>query len=158
MCSLLWEKQNGNYKIINLLTNCTNIGTIKSNNSIKLRKIEYMKFIKIIPIYFYKEVSGNEPVRKWLKELSVQERKIIGKDIRRVQIDWPVGSPLVKSLGSKIWEVRSSLDNRIARILFIFEDSTIILLHGFIKKTQKTPTADIDVAKQRAKNLENNGG
>ncbi len=112
-----------------------------------------MQFMKIIPVDFYKEESGNEPVRKWLKSLSIEDRRIIGKDIRIVQLDWPVGSPLVKPLGSAIWEIRSDLDNRISRILFIFHNSTIILLHGFIKKTQKTPQQDIELAKKRMKNI-----
>ncbi|MFA6065726.1 MAG: type II toxin-antitoxin system RelE/ParE family toxin [Candidatus Babeliaceae bacterium] len=112
-----------------------------------------MEFIKTIPVYFYQEESGNEPVREWLHELSSADRKIIGKDIRIVQIDWPIGSPLVKSLGAGLWEIRSKLDNRIARILFVFHDSSIILLHGFIKKTQKTPQQEITLAKKRAKKL-----
>ena len=60
---------------------------------------------------------------------------------------------MVKSLGKGLWEVRSRLDNRIARVLFVFSDSTIILLHGFIKKTQKTPKQEIELAKKRAKNV-----
>lgn len=112
-----------------------------------------MEFIKIIPVLFYREISGKEPVREWLFELEDKDRKIIGKDIRIIQIDWPIGSPLVKSLGAGLWEVRSNLDNRIARILFIFKDNTIILLHGFIKKSQKAPQAEINLARKRAKNI-----
>lgn len=112
-----------------------------------------MEFVKTIPVRFYQEESGNEPVRDWLHRLSVNDRKIIGRDIRIVQIDWPIEGTLVKSLGGGLWEVRSRLDNRIARIFFIFVDSTIILLHGFIKKTQKTPTREIELAKKRAQNL-----
>ncbi len=113
-----------------------------------------MIFIKTIPVRFYQEKSGNEPVRDWLHELSAKDRKIIGRDIRIVQLDWPVDGTLVKSLGKGLWEIRSRLDNRIARILFIFIDGTIILLHGFIKKTQKTPRAEIDLAIKRGKKLE----
>lgn len=112
-----------------------------------------MEFVKTIPVYFYKEVSGNEPVRFWLHELSDDDRKIIGRDIRIIQLSWPIGSPLVKSLGDKLWEVRSKLDNRIARVLFVFDDGVIVLLHGFIKKTQKTPLQEIDLARKRAKTL-----
>lgn len=112
-----------------------------------------MEFIKVIPVIFYQEESGNEPVRDWLLNLSNEDRKIIGRDIRIVQIDWPIGSPLVKPLGNKLWEIRSDLDNRISRVLFVFDDGTIVLLHGFIKKTQKTPQHEIDLAKKRAKKL-----
>jgi len=60
---------------------------------------------------------------------------------------------LVKNLGSGLWEVRSTLPNGIARVIFVMRESQMILIHGFIKKTQKTPLQDIDVAKRRAKNL-----
>jgi phage-related protein len=109
--------------------------------------------IKIIPVSFYEEESGNEPVRKWLRELSKEDRKIIGLDIRIVQIDWPVGSPLVKPLGNGLWEIRSRLDNRISRVLFVFDEGSIILLHAFIKKTEKTPSQDIALARKRASKL-----
>lgn len=112
-----------------------------------------MEFIKTIPVSFYEEESGNEPVRAWLRELSSDDRKIIGRDIRIVQLDWPIGSPLVKPLGNGLWEIRSKLDNRISRILFVFHDGTIVLLHAFIKKTQKTPSQEIELARKRAKKL-----
>ncbi len=112
-----------------------------------------MEFVKTISVCFYKEASGNEPVRSWLYELSDEDRKIIGRDIRVLQISWPIGCPLVKSLGDKLWEVRSKLDNRIARILFVFDDGMIVLLHGFIKKTEKTPVQEIELARKRAKTL-----
>jgi phage-related protein len=108
---------------------------------------------KIIPVRFYKEESGREPVRLWLLELSSEDRKIIGKNIRTLQIDWPINSSLIKSLGGGLWEIRSSLDNRISRILFVIKDGTIILLHGFIKKTQKTPIDALELAKKRLKKL-----
>lgn len=112
-----------------------------------------MEFLKTIPVYFFKETSGNEPVRQWLSELSSRDRKSIGRDIRIVQLDWPVGSPLIKSLGNKLWEIRSSLDDRIARTIFIFKDGSIILLHGFIKKSQKTPLKELELAQKRARKI-----
>ena len=98
---------------------------------------------------FFKTESGNEPVREWLKGLRKEEKKIIGEDILTVQYAWPIGKPLVGSLGDRIWEVRSSLKGRIARTLFIMRDEEIILLHGFIKKDQKTPKSELDLAKKR---------
>lgn len=112
-----------------------------------------MEFIKAIPVRFYQEDSGNEPVREWLNELSKNDKRVIGRDIRIVQIDWPVEGVLVKPLGSGLWEIRSKLENRIARILFVFLGGEIILLHAFIKKTQKTPVQEIDLARKRAKKL-----
>lgn len=119
----------------------------------KATRISSMEFIKAIPVRFYQEDSGNEPVREWLNELPKNDKKVIGRDIRIVQIDWPVEGVLVKPLGSGLWEIRSKLENRIARILFVFSDGTIILLHAFIKKTQKTPVQEIDLARKRAKKL-----
>ena len=96
-----------------------------------------MEFIKTIPVSFYQENSGNEPVREWLRELPTKDKKIIGRDIRIVQIDWPVEGSLVKPLGSGLWEIRSRLDNRIARVLFVFSNGEIVLLNGFIKRHRK---------------------
>jgi phage-related protein len=88
-----------------------------------------------------------------LKGLSAQDRKTIGEDIKTVQFGWPLGMPLVGHLESDIWQVRIKLDNRIARVLFVMDKHTMILLHGFIKKSQKTPKPEIYLAKQRLKAL-----
>jgi phage-related protein len=90
-------------------------------------------------------------VREWLKELSKDDCKIIGTDILTVQYAWPVGKPLVDNLGDGIWEVRSRLDNRIARTLFALVNQEIVLLHGFIKKSQRTPADELELAKKRKK-------
>jgi phage-related protein len=73
------------------------------------------------------------------------------EDIAYVQFKWPIGKPKVDYLRDSIWEVRSRLENRIARVLFAVEESQMILLHGFIKKTQQTPNSDIDLAIKRLK-------
>jgi phage-related protein len=90
-------------------------------------------------------------VREWLKEeLSAEDRKVIGEDIKYVQTQWPVGKPTCGAMGGGLWEVRSDLhDGRIARVLFCFHDDTIVLLHGFEKKTQKTPSKDLQIARDR---------
>jgi phage-related protein len=77
----------------------------------------------------------------------------VGTDILKVQYCWPIGRPLVGSLGGGLWEVRSRLDERIARVLFCVRGSSMILLHGFIKKTQKTPVQDLELARVRLKQL-----
>src|SRR3954469_2276574 len=92
---------------------------------------------------FFKTATGNEPVREWLKALPKEERKAVGTDILSVQYAWPVGKPLVDNLGDGIWEIRSRLPNRIARTLFVMVDEEIVLLHGFIKKQQKTPQDEL---------------
>jgi len=88
-------------------------------------------------------------VREWLKGLPAEERKAVGEDLMTVQFRWPLGMPLVGSLGDGIWEVRSRLPTRIARTLFFVHEEEIILLHGFIKKTQQTPKEDKALALKR---------
>lgn len=106
---------------------------------------------------FFATGAGNEPVREWLKSLPVEERKQIGSDILAVQWAWPVGKPLVDSLGGGLWEIRSSLGNRIARTFFIIENQEIILLHGLVKKTRTAPKQEIELArKRRAEYLKSN--
>lgn len=91
-------------------------------------------------------------MREWLKELEAEDRKIIGTDIKDVEYAWPIGMPLVRFLGKDLWEVRSSLvRGRIARVIFCIEGGRLVLLHGFVKKTQKTPKAEIDLALLRKK-------
>jgi len=104
-----------------------------------------------LAVVFFRTGTGNEPVREWLRELPKEDRKTIGADILTVQYAWPVGKPLVDSLGEGIWEVRSRLSNRIARTLFALIDEEIVVLHGFRKKTQQAPKQDLALAKKRKK-------
>lgn len=98
---------------------------------------------------FFRTQAGNEPVREWLRDLPLPEKKIIGADLLAVQWKWPIGKPLVDSMGSGLWEVRSSLGDRIARVFFIVVDEEIILLHGIIKKTRTAPRQELDTARKR---------
>lgn len=108
--------------------------------------------LKRLPAHFYRSDSGREPVREWLKGLELEDRKVIGEDVRDVEFSWPIGMPLVRSLGRELWEVRSSLPRgRIARVIFCVEQGCMVLLHGFIKKTQKALQHDIDLALKRKK-------
>jgi phage-related protein len=108
-----------------------------------------------IPAIFFRQTSGDEPVRDWLLTLDKDDRQTIGEDIAYVQYKWPIGKPRVDHLRGPIWEVRSKIVNRIARVLFAVEDFEMILLHGFIKKTQKTNPADIELAIKRLKEWKN---
>jgi phage-related protein len=107
--------------------------------------------MKRLYAFFYRTPTGNEPVREWLKELSPADRKIIGTDIKDVEFAWPLGKPLVDSLGRGLWEVRSSITDGIARVIFYVEDNRMVLLHGFVKKSRKTPDREIDLALKRKK-------
>lgn len=110
--------------------------------------------LKRLPARFYRSDSGREPVREWLKGMEVEDRKVLGEDIKDVEFSWPIGMPLVRSLGQELWEIRSNLSRgRIARIIFCVAQGSMILLHGFIKKTQKTPQHDLELALKRKKGV-----
>lgn len=87
-------------------------------------------------------------------KLSVEDRKLVGRDIQKVEFGWPLGLPYCRSLGDGLWEVRSNLtDGKIGRVIFCIVEKQMILLHGFIKKTQKTPSGDITLAVKRMKEV-----
>ena len=103
----------------------------------------------ILLVAFFRTGTGREPVRDWLKSLPRGDRRIIGEDIKTVQFGWPLGMPLVRKLDKGLWEIRSRLPDHIARVIFTAGDGQMILLHGFIKKSQKTPKGDLELAKTR---------
>jgi phage-related protein len=106
------------------------------------------------PLHFYKSSGGNEPVREWLKDLDEPDRHAIGQDLMRAQWRWPVGMPLCRPMGNGLWEIRTDLpSNRIARVLVCLHKGRLVALHGFIKKSQKTPDDELALAKKRQKEL-----
>jgi phage-related protein len=110
---------------------------------------------KRLPAVFYRTAAGSEPVRDWLKTLPRADRLAIGEDIKDVEFSWPIGMPLCRNMGQGVWEVRTQLRDRIARVLFCVFDQQMVLLHGFIKKSRRTPPADLELARQRKRDLEN---
>jgi phage-related protein len=112
------------------------------------------KHLPEIPAVFYRTTGGTEPVLEWLRALPPEDRRTIGSDLATVQFGWPVGMPLCRALGGGLWEVRSTLPSRrIARVLFFVDGGRIGVVHGFIKKTQKTPEADLEIARKRMKEM-----
>jgi len=116
-----------------------------------------MRYSVFVPVplrleaIFFRTGGGGEPVREWLKSLQKEEGRAIGEDIAYVQFKWPIGEPRVSHVWGAVWEVRCSLGNRIARTLFAVKARQMLLLHGFIKKTQQTPNDDIELAEKRFK-------
>ena len=109
---------------------------------------------KKLPARFYTNPAGSRPVRDWILELPDADRHLIGKDIQKIEFGWPLGRPYCAPLGAGLWEVRCNLEsNRIARVIFCMGDGHMILLHAFIKKTQKTPQADFDLALKRKREV-----
>ncbi len=107
-----------------------------------------------IPVVFYRTAAGVEPVREWLRSLSAEDRRSIGTDLATLQIGWPIGMPLCRSLGGGLWELRSTLaNNRIARLIFFVTQGRIGIVHGFIKKTRKSPPGETALAHKRMKEM-----
>jgi phage-related protein len=108
-----------------------------------------------IELVFFRNDSGGEPVREWLKALGEGERRAVGTDLLRAQWRWPVGMPLCRPMGKGLWEVRTDLPGgRTARVLISFYRDRLVALHGFIKKTRATPEGDLALARKRQKELE----
>jgi phage-related protein len=107
-----------------------------------------------LPAFYYENAMGNQPVREWILGLSVEDRKLIGRDVQKVEFGWPLGMPYCRSLGNGLWEVRSALtDGKIGRVIFCVTQNRMVLLHGFVKKTQKTPAQDLKLALKRMKEV-----
>lgn len=110
--------------------------------------------LKKLPAAFFETGTGNQPVREWLRTLNEEDRRVIGYDIATAEFAWPVGMPLCRSLGTGLWEIRSNIGNgRIARVIFAVVDEQMVLLHGFVKKTQKTTRSDLELALSRKKEI-----
>lgn len=107
----------------------------------------------VLSVRFFALASGREPVREFLQNLDAADRRAVGVDIKTVQLGWPLGMPLVRKMGDHLWEVRSTLAVGIVRVLFTVENQHMILLHAFIKKSQKTPENELQTAVSRLKQL-----
>jgi phage-related protein len=103
----------------------------------------------VLQVWFYRTENESEPVREWLRNLGQADRKTVGEDIGSVQFGWPLGMPLVRKVEKDLWEVRSRIRNGIARVFFTVDENSMILLHGFVKKSQATPQGDLETARER---------
>ena len=109
--------------------------------------------VPILRVFFYRSENGNEPVRDWLKELRKEDRRTIGEDIKTAQFGWPLGMPLIRKIEKDLWEVRSNITDGIARTFFTVKGDTMVLLHGFVKKSQETPQNELRTARRRLRNI-----
>lgn len=107
----------------------------------------------VLTVRFFRTEVGNEPVREWLSQLSREHRQLIGIEIKTVQTGWPLGMPLVRKMERGLWEIRVDLGDVCARVFFTLVEGSMVLLHGFIKKSQKTPLSDLETARQRKAKL-----
>ena len=111
----------------------------------------------ILRVVFFRAASGAEPVRRWLRSLPASHKKAIGEDIKTVQLGWPLGMPLVEKIEPYLWELRTKLPEGIARVLFTVDGHLMILLHGFIKKSQRIPRHELNTARSRLRQYQEAG-
>ncbi len=74
--------------------------------------------------------------------------------LQKEEYGWPVGMPTCRAIGSGLWEVRTALDNTIARVIFCVINDQMYLLHGFIKKSRKTSKGDLELGRKRKRDIE----
>jgi hypothetical protein len=105
--------------------------------------------IKRLPTRFYRAANGREPISEWPTGLELADRRLIGEDITDVAFSWPIGMPLVRFLGHRLWKIRYTLPpDRITRVPYCIIAFQMILLHGLIKKS-RPPKQDLDLALRR---------
>jgi len=98
----------------------------------------------ILAVRFYRTASGHEPVRAFLLDLTTEDRKAIGTDIKEVQFGWPLGMPLVRKVDSDLWEVRSHIADGIARVLFTVAGQQMVLLCQSASKFDHPTASNFD--------------
>ena len=105
----------------------------------------------------YRKANKKEPVREWIKKLNQSEKSIVLEKIKTLEFRWPLGLPLVKKLNKSLWELRIKTNKRQLRIIFLVDKKRkiLLLLHGFVKKDQKTPKRELETALKRLANYEN---
>lgn len=109
---------------------------------------------KQVRVAFFRTRDGAEPVREWLRSMPKEDRQQIGVDLKTVEYGWPIGMPTCRALGEGLWEVRTKLRDREARVIFFFEGANMILTHGFVKKQRRTPPAHLRLARDRKRQWE----
>ena len=115
--------------------------------------IAYQKEQTLFKVDFFKNDDGTKPVGQFIKTLDAKMKAKVVSDLHRLEM---LGSearePLSKHLEDDIFELRSILGNDIVRILYFFDDDKVIIAtNGFVKKQQKTPRSEIELAKSREK-------
>ena len=112
---------------------------------------------RLLRVVFYSTLGGRQPVREWMLDLDPTSEKAVREAIDTARLGWPVGMPVARSLGNRLWEIRTKTQRGQARVLFVFHRSMMVLLHGFIKKTSKTPRREIELALKRSRALSRRG-
>ena len=102
-----------------------------------------------LKVVFYETQQGKQPCRDFLLALEKDDRREVGADIFAAQKGFPLGLPLCRKMNKELWEIRSTVSDGICRVFFTVDGNAMILLHGFKKKSDKTPLKEIGIAKKR---------
>jgi len=108
-------------------------------------------------VLFYQTATGKQVILDFIRSFDAKDRKIIGENLRTVQFGFPMGLPLCRALSGGLWEVRCSLSSKRELRLIFFQSRTakaLVIVHGFIKKTQTTPIGDLTLAQKRMKEFQ----
>ena len=104
----------------------------------------------LTPAVFYALPNGREPVREFLDALDAPAQKTVRKSLLALRKRWPaIGMPRVRKFEPGLWELRCRVAVGYVRVFFTFSAGTLVLLHGFVKKSDDTPAPDLKVARQR---------
>jgi phage-related protein len=112
-------------------------------------------------IVFYREERGASPVREFLQDLDEEAQASLGWAIEQLRLrNVQAREPLVRHLEGKLWELRRESRTNIYRLIYFFASGQrIVFVHGFQKKTQKTPRQEIEIAHARLQRFtEREGG
>jgi phage-related protein len=121
-------------------------------------KVSYGIEVNVYKVFFYEDEDGNSPVREYILALARQKGKDSRINLKKIReyVQYlkvhgtAAGEPFIKHIDGEIWELRPVRN----RILFAaWDNDRFILLHHFIKKTQKTPAREIEQAKHNLKNV-----
>lgn len=108
-------------------------------------------------IIYYKDDKGDNPIQEFLVNLGRSNRILVAKTrqgIEKLRNRAYHKEPLSKHLEPGLWELRIRAGVDILRIIYTFDKGKIIiLLHGFVKKDQKTPVSELEVARRRLKEI-----
>ena len=102
-----------------------------------------------LKVVFYKTKMNNQPCRDFLLELDRDERREVGVDIFSVQKGFPLGLPLCRKIENDLWEIRTKVSDGICRVFFTIDNNNLVLLHGFRKKSQRTPLSELKTVRDR---------
>ena len=100
---------------------------------------------KKLPAFFYENALGKRPVREWILRLSLEDRKLVGRDIQKVEFGWPLDMPYCRSLGNGLWEVRSDLtDGKIGRVIFCVARERMAPAAQFRQENAEDPSSGFE--------------